>query len=327
MNKEYKKILAAIARTRLAVVGDSMVDRFLWGTVDRISPEAPVPVVRIQRETAKLGGAANVAANIRALGADVILCGVCGRDAVADQMEQLLQEKGMDAGAMTRCGDRPTTVKTRILAHNQQVVRTDHELSAPIDEDTGAALLAVLKGAGRLDGIVLSDYGKGVLTPKVLGEVITLGHELGIPVVVDPKQGDFRQYRGVTSLTPNQKETEQACTTVIDGPESLRRAGRRLLKRTAAEAVLVTRGEEGMALFEKDGAEHHLPTQATRVFDVTGAGDTVIAVYTAALAAGADFAAAAVLANHAAGLAVRELGTAAVSAAELAAVLQQEDPA
>ncbi len=327
MNKEYKKILGAMAGARLAVIGDSMLDRFLWGTVDRISPEAPVPVVRILKETTKLGGAANVAANIRALGAEVILCGICGQDAVADQMARLLADKGMDAGTMTRCAGRPTTVKTRILAHNQQVVRTDHEVAEPVDQDTGEAILAALEAACPLDGIVLSDYGKGVLTPAVLGAVIALGAAQNVPMVVDPKQGDFSQYRGVTSLTPNQKETEQACAMVIDGADSLRLAGRLLLERTAAQAVLVTRGEDGMALFQSDGTEEHLPTRATRVFDVTGAGDTVIAVYTTALAAGSDFLSAASLANHAAGLAVRELGTATITSQQLGAALDRKEPA
>ncbi len=321
MEKEYKKILSNISGVRLAVVGDSMVDRFLWGKVDRISPEAPVPVVRVENETTKLGGAANVASNIQALGAKVVLCGIYGQDDAARQMDSLLRERGMDPGSLIHCADRPTTLKTRIIAHNQQVARTDHEVTEPIDRNTGESILAALDAAGPIDGIVLSDYGKGVLTDAVLGGIITRCREQGIPLVVDPKQGDFRRYHGVTSLTPNQKETEQACTTAISDDVSLRRAGEALLERTGAEAVLITRGEHGMALFLSSGQEHHLPTRATKVFDVTGAGDTVIAVYTAALAAGAGFLPAAALANYAAGLSVRELGTAAVSRADLTAAL------
>ncbi len=321
MEKEYKNILAKISEVQLAVVGDCMVDRFLWGSVDRISPEAPVPVVRVERETSKLGGAANVAANIRALGARVVLCGIWGRDEAAAQMEQLLAERGMATDSLIRCEDRPTTVKTRIIAHNQQVVRADREIIGPVTTRVAEALLSALDAAGPVDGIVLSDYGKGLLTGPVLQEIIARGRQWGVPVVVDPKQGDFSQYRGVTSLTPNQKETEQACITTITDEDSLREAGQLLLLRTDADAVLVTRGEQGMALFRKGGQEQHLPTQATKVFDVTGAGDTVIAVYTAALAAGADFLPAATLANYAAGLAVREVGTTAVSRAALAAVI------
>lgn len=322
MERNDKQILAEIGRMRLAVVGDSMVDRFLWGTVDRISPEAPVPVVSIQKETVKLGGAANVAANIRALGAQAVLCGVVGQDEVAGRLAGLLTEVGIDPATMTPCADRPTTVKTRIIAHSQQVVRTDHEVVLPVSETVAAAILASLDEAGPVDGIVLSDYGKGALTQAVLDGVIERGLRWRIPVVVDPKQGDFCQYKGATSLTPNQKEAEQACTLTVTDEASLRLAGRTLLERTDASAVLITRGENGMALFETGDIEHHLPTQATRVYDVTGAGDTVIAVYTAALAAGAEFLAAASLANHAAGLAVREIGTAAVSAADLLAALE-----
>lgn len=326
MGMNDKQIIAAIGGLRLAVVGDSMVDRFLFGTVDRISPEAPVPVVRIQRETSKLGGAANVAANIRALGAEVVLCGVCGRDETGRGLAALLERSGIPAGHMTLCADRPTTVKTRIIAHNQQVVRADQEIAAPVDATVGEAVCAALRNAGPVDGIVLSDYGKGVLTEAVLAGVIARARELGVPVVVDPKNGDFSQYRGATSLTPNQKEAELATTVAVRGRDDLRRAGRILLDRTQAAAVLITRGEHGMALFETGDREHHLPTRATRVYDVTGAGDTVIAVYTAALAAGADFAAAAALANHAAGLAVRELGTAAVTAKRLLQALDGQEP-
>ncbi len=321
MTRKFKDIIRRIGTKKLAVVGDSMVDRFLWGRVDRISPEAPVPVVRLERETVKLGGAANVAANIRALGAEVVLCGLIGEDEAGQQMLGLLAERGIGAQGMIAGPDRPTTIKTRIIAHNQQVVRTDREVSDPITPKLLRRLLAALADSGPFDGFILSDYGKGVLTAKALREIVAAGEEAGIPMVVDPKNGDFRQYRGVTSLTPNQKEAELACALPITDQASLRDAGRRLLERTGAQAVLITRGEHGMALFQSDGQEFHLPTVATTVYDVTGAGDTVIAVYTAALSAGAPFTDAANLANHAAGLAVRELGTAAISAAQLEADL------
>jgi len=323
MSAKLKGIVDALAGRRLAVVGDSMVDRFLWGRVDRISPEAPVPVVRIERETAKLGGAANVAANIRALGAEVVLFGVCGEDEAARRLRDLLADHGIDAGGLVAAADRPTTIKTRVLAHNQQVVRTDREDDRPVEARVLEELADRLARDGSFDGFVLSDYGKGVLTDSALAAFIGDAGSRGVPVVVDPKRGDYSQYRGVTSLTPNQKEAEQACATVIESDAGLRAAGRTLLDRTAAEAVLVTRGEHGMALFEKGGDEHHLATEATTVYDVTGAGDTVIAVYTAALAAGAAFADAARLANHAAGLAVRELGTATVTADQLRSALQE----
>ena len=323
MSPKYKDIIAGFAGRRLAVIGDSMLDRFLWGRVDRISPEAPVPVVRLEKETIKLGGAANVAANIRALGAEVILCGVWDDDDAGHQMRNLLQDRGIDDGGMVVVDERPTTIKTRILAHNQQIVRADREADGPLAAEVVAALVDRILAAGPLDGFILSDYGKGVLGDEALARLIDLAGHQGRPIIVDPKKGDYSQYRGVTSLTPNQKEAAQACALDITDQESLGRAGHRLLERTAAEAVLITRGEHGMALYEAGGAEHHLPTEATTVYDVTGAGDTVIAVYTTALAGGASFREAASLANHAAGVAVRELGTVAVTAAQLEAAMSE----
>ncbi len=318
MTEKFKEILAGLPRLRLAVLGDLMVDRFLWGRCDRISPEAPVPVVRLERETLKLGGAANVAANLQALGVEVSLVGVCGQDATAHTLRGLVGDLGLHADGLVVLPGRPTTVKTRVIAQNQQVVRADMEDDRALGNAEAADVLARLRELGPFDGIVLSDYGKGLLTDAVLTDVIAWGRRDGGVVVVDPKKGDFSQYRGVTSLTPNQREAEQACALPITDGASLSRAGRILRRRTEADCVLITRGEHGMALFEPDGVEHHLPTEATHVFDVTGAGDTVIAVYTAALCAGASFRAAAGLANHAAGVAVREVGTVAVSRDQLA---------
>lgn len=321
MRARYREILDRIGGQRLAVVGDCMLDRFLWGKVERISPEAPVPIVRLERETTRLGGAANVAANIRALGADVVLLGAVGRDATAEAFQALLVEKGIDTRGLVRLEDRPTTLKTRIVAHSQQVVRTDIESDLPLPQAALDALLRGLEEQGPFGGIVLSDYGKGVLTEAMLARIIAHGRGRGVIVTVDPKNGDFRQYRGVTSLTPNQKEAGQACALLIQDEFALMRAGRLLQERTDADAVLITRGEHGMALFEREGQVHTLSTKATEVFDVTGAGDTVIAAYTAALVAGATFFEAADLANHAAGLAVRELGTTAIEASALAAAM------
>jgi len=325
MSPKYKDMIDSLAGRRLAVIGDSMLDRFLWGRVDRISPEAPVPVVRLEKETTKLGGAANVAANICALGAQAVLFGLCGKDEAGVQLKALLAERGIHPGGLLETESRPTTIKTRILAHSQQVVRTDREDDSPVADDLVAMLVARLAELGPFDGFVLSDYGKGLLTDEALAAFIAAGRAAGVPMVVDPKNGDYSQYRGVTSLTPNQKEAEQACAMIISDQAGLKTAGTKLLARTGAEAVLITRGEHGMALYQKDGAEHHLATRATTVYDVTGAGDTVIAVYTTALAAGAAFAAAADLANHAAGLAVRELGTATVTAAQLLGTLMEKD--
>ncbi len=317
----YLELLKRFDGLRLAVCGDVMVDRFLWGRVDRISPEAPVPVVRLERETASLGGAANVANNIRALGAAVTLVGVIGEDDTAGELRAMLADRGIGDEGLLPLAGRPTTLKTRIIAHSQQVVRTDVESDAPLAGADEERLLGRLREAGPYDAVVLSDYGKGVLTPSLLAGAIAWARGAGAIVTVDPKRGDFSQYRGATSLTPNQKEAGQACSAVIGDPETLDRVGRLLRERVDAEALLITRGEHGMALYERGGAVHHLPTEATEVFDVTGAGDTVIAAYTTALAAGASWLEAANFANHAAGLAVRELGTAAITAAQIAEVM------
>lgn len=325
MTEKFKEILAALPRLRLAVVGDIMLDRFLWGRCERISPEAPVPVVRLERETLKLGGAANVAANLHALGVEAYLLGVCGADTAGASLRSLLADLTLADAGVVALADRPTTMKTRIIAHNQQVVRADMEDDRPLAVDQTAEVVARLRALGPFDGIVLSDYGKGLLTDPVLAEVIAYGRRDGGVVVVDPKKGDYSQYRGVTSLTPNQREAELACALPITDEASLARAGRLLCERTAADCVLITRGEQGMSLFERDGAEHHLPTEATDVYDVTGAGDTVIAVYTAALCARASFREAAGLANHAAGVAVREVGTVAVTHAQLSRAIARNE--
>jgi rfaE bifunctional protein kinase chain/domain len=317
MPKRSLEILDRLSSLRLAVIGDAMVDRFLWGHVDRISPEAPVPVVRLRKETVKLGGAANVAANIRALGADVNLFAVAGGGETSRTLAGLLEEEGIDPSDLLRLDNRRTTLKTRIIAHNQQVVRADVESDEPLAEEDYATLMHRLREQGPFDGIVISDYGKGVLSRSLLADVIAYAGETSKPVIIDPKKGDFSQYYGATSLTPNQNEAALATATPITDLDSLQKAGLELLQRTGAECVMITRGEHGMALFEKVGEEHHLPTEAREVFDVTGAGDTVIAVYTSALAAGATFLEAANLANHAAGLSVRELGTASISAQQI----------
>jgi len=321
MSRSYSDIIDGFSGLRLAVVGDAMVDRFLWGEVDRISPEAPVPVVRLREETVKLGGAANVAANVRALEADVTLVAACGTGETSRILSGLLADRGISDAGLLRVEGRRTTMKTRILAHNQQIVRADVEDDGALGESERGEIVSRLQALGPFNGVVLSDYGKGVLPEPVLREVIEWARDTGAAVVADPKNGDYTQYRGVTSLTPNQKEAGQATALTITDHASLTRAGMILAERTDAEAVLITRGEHGMALFERDGGEHHLPTEATNVFDVTGAGDTVIAVYTAALASGADFLCAANLANHAAGLAVRELGTVSIRASALREVM------
>jgi D-beta-D-heptose 7-phosphate kinase/D-beta-D-heptose 1-phosphate adenosyltransferase len=315
-------LVERFAGRRLLVLGDAMLDHYLWGRCERISPEAPVPVVEVQRETHSLGGAGNVAANLASLGAEPVLVGVLGDDAHGQQMLEAFAARGVDTRGLVRDPRRPTTFKTRILAQHQQVVRADWESRADLE---GAALrdvLAVLsRELPRCDGLLVSDYGKGVVTRAVLEHAIGLAKGRGVPISVDPKESHIESYRGVSILTPNQHEAGWVMGKRIVDEASLLEVGWGLQKRLDAECVLVTRGADGMSLFERSGRYTHLPTVAREVFDVTGAGDTVVSVVALALAAGADYPEACYLANHAAGIVIREVGTATCSPAQLKASL------
>jgi D-glycero-beta-D-manno-heptose-7-phosphate kinase len=307
---------------RIVVWGDLMLDRYLWGRVDRISPEAPVPVVEIERESVALGGAGNVAANLVALGARAILVGIVGRDAEGDLLLDALGARGIDTHAVTRDGSRPTTVKTRIIAHQQQVVRADREARHEFDGAAGEGAARVLVDEiARADGLIVSDYGKGVITAPALRAALQAAFARDIHVSVDPKESHIDAYSGVSILTPNQHEAGAVMGRRIVDESSLMEVGWGLLKRVDAKALLVTRGPGGMSLFEQGGAYTHLPTVAREVYDVTGAGDTVVGVVALALAAGADFVSACALANHAAGHVIREVGTASCTPEALLASL------
>jgi D-beta-D-heptose 7-phosphate kinase/D-beta-D-heptose 1-phosphate adenosyltransferase len=318
-----RRLLEAMPGRRVLVVGDVMLDEFLWGSVGRISPEAPVPVVAVSRHSFHLGGAGNVAHNVRTLGGEAVVAGVIGRDVAGDRVRETLEAAGVLSALAVADGGRPTTVKTRIVAHHQQVVRADRELTDDIPRGLEDALLEqvahALPGCGAL---VLSDYQKGVVTPRVMRTMLTLARRRHVPVLVDPKVRHFRLYRRVAVVTPNQKEAEEASGIAIRSDRDLRAAGERILKMLGCGAVLVTRGEQGMSLFPAGGRAVHLPTAAREVFDVTGAGDTVIATVGLALCAGARLAEAAMLANHAAGVVVGKLGTATVTPAEVLAAVE-----
>jgi D-glycero-beta-D-manno-heptose-7-phosphate kinase len=319
-------IVSRFAGRRLVVWGDLMLDRYLWGRVERISPEAPVPVVEIERETYSLGGAGNVAANLRALGAQAALVGVLGQDADGDRLLQALEERGIDTRHVVRDGARATTVKTRVIAHSQQVVRTDRETRGDLAGEAAASAQRGLAAAiEEAEGLVVSDYGKGVIAPSGIEAALAQAGRRGIHVSVDPKESHIDSYRGASILTPNQHEAGGVMGRRIVDEESLMAVGRGLLDRVAAQAVLVTRGAQGMSLFEPGGRHTHFPTVAREVYDVTGAGDTVVSVVALALAAGAGFAEACQLANHAAGIVIREIGTASCAPAEL--LLSLEDGA
>ncbi len=308
------ELLEGFRGRRVAILGDLMLDRYVWGSVDRISPEAPVPVVEVREETVRFGGAANVAENVASLGANAAVVGVVGDDATGESLLDLLRERGVDVGPVVRISGRPTTVKTRIIAHGQQVVRADREDSSDVMGEDGERLLACLKAAiDAADVLIVSDYGKGVVTASSIAEGIRAARAGGKLICVDPKESHFRSYVGVTAITPNQKEAGDAVGVRVVDAASLDRAGRELLASLQAECVVVTRGEEGMTLFMSDGETRHLPTVAREVFDVTGAGDTVVSVLGVALAAGASMVEAAQLANHAAGVVIREVGTASVT--------------
>ena len=310
---------------RLAVFGDLMLDRYLWGRVERISPEAPVPVVSIDQETFSLGGAANVAHNLASLGAAPRLVALRGDDSAGRTLADDLAARGVDVRGLVVDRSRRTTVKTRVIAHQQQVVRTDeedlHDVAGPAAAALDEALDQALDG---VEGIIVSDYGKGAITAANLSRLREVAKARRLPFSVDPKETHFFSYGGAAVLTPNVHEAGRAFGRTIRDEATLLAAGAELLSRLDADAMLITRGSEGMSLFERGGRVTHLPTVAREVFDVTGAGDTVVATYALALAAGGEPPLAAFLANHAAGLVIRHAGTAVTTPDELLASLSAE---
>jgi rfaE bifunctional protein kinase chain/domain len=310
-------------RASIAVIGDLMLDRYIWGQVDRISPEAPVPVVTVDDTNVRPGGAANVAWNLVSLGSDVRLVGILGKDYSAKEVRSLISEKGLSTDFIVTDRSRVTTEKIRIVAHNQQVVRADFESGNEVKGRVlGRLISAVRRAVVGVGAVVISDYGKGVISTAVMDTVRDSCNENGVPFLVDPKEGHFSLYREAYAITPNKKEAGGFYNKKIRSDEELNSVGSSLLGDLDAEAVLITRGEEGMTLFEKGRRPHHFPTRASEVYDVTGAGDTVIGVFAAGLAAGASIHEAIELANAAAGIVVREIGTAAVRADELVAAFR-----
>ncbi|MCJ7664679.1 MAG: D-glycero-beta-D-manno-heptose-7-phosphate kinase [Desulfobacterales bacterium] len=315
---DVDKLVERFKKTTLLVVGDIMIDEFIWGTVTRISPEAPVPVVAVTRETLLLGGAANVVHNVHSLGGRVLLAGLIGDDRMGEKIKKLLAEQKIDREGLVEQTGRPTIVKTRVIAHSQQVVRFDRESREPISAQSQESLLRYLdKIWGQVDGIIVSDYGKGLITPALMEFIMQRKKKEVKLVAVDPKMNNFNLYAGATVITPNRQEAEAAAGKEIKDEASLMEVGRNLLERFASQAILITRGEEGMVLFERGGDVINVPTVAKEVYDVTGAGDTVISALTLALASGNDFPTAAVVANYAAGIVVGKVGTATVTPEEL----------
>ena len=303
---------------RLLVVGDLMLDEYLWGKAERISPEAPVQVVEVTREDVRLGGAGNVINNLVALGCRVVACSVIGGDDNGTILQRAFTGKGVDVNGVFQDPMRATSKKTRVVAANQQIVRIDRESKESISAEFEERILEfITEREGQFKAILISDYAKGVLTPKTLEGIISIARKMKVPVVVDPKGMDYCKYSGASILTPNRKEAEIAAGITIVDEQSLKAAALKLLDDVDLEALLITRSEQGMSLFLRGGETVHIPTVAREVYDVTGAGDTVLAVLGLALACGRDYADAAQLANVAAGIAVGKVGTSTVSPAEI----------
>lgn len=304
--------------TTVAVIGDVMLDRYWWGSVSRISPEAPVPVVKIERMTLAAGGAANVAANIAAYGANCILVGVVGDDDAASQIRQVLKECGISDQNLVTAAGRPSTVKTRLVAHSQQVARIDQEDEMSCSEDVESEILdQIVFAVSAANVVVLSDYAKGILSDRVISFAIECAKEAGVKVLVDPKGKVYEKYRGASLLTPNRREAAEAVNLDENASGLVQTAGIKLLESVDIDALLITEGSDGMSLFRKGEPSVHLPALARAVFDVTGAGDTVIATLATSLGSGTDLESAAKLANIAAGLVVERSGTTTLTLAEL----------
>jgi D-beta-D-heptose 7-phosphate kinase / D-beta-D-heptose 1-phosphate adenosyltransferase len=306
------EILERLAGVHVWVIGDLMLDEYVSGAVDRISPEAPVPVVRVRETEFRLGGAANVARQAAVLGARVSLAGIIGQDPAGERLLELCASAGIDTHAVAQLPDRATTRKLRVLGHSQQLLRLDWEDSGPCAPAAVERAIGQLAAGPAPDAIVLSDYAKGVLSPETIGAVLAL-HRMA-PVIVDPKHRDFSRYRGATAVTPNLRELELAAGEALDAEdtEAIEAAARRLARSAALEALVVTLGERGMLVVPSVGASLLVPAEKRDVYDVTGAGDTAIAVLAVALAAGAPLTAATQLANAAAGVAVGQVGAVAV---------------
>ncbi len=309
-----KGIVEGFPLVKVLILGDVMLDAYVWGEVERVSPEAPVPIVRVRSESLKLGGAANVAYNIKQLGAKPILIGVVGNDREGRRIHSLLRKERIEDYSLVKDDSRPTTTKTRIIAHQQQVVRVDREEISEVGEEISNRMWdSFKKELNSVQGVIISDYGKGTLSPNLLKEAISLAREKGVFIAVDPTRGHGEMYKGATLLTPNRREAEEIAGRPIIDEENLQEVGWDLWRKVGVDVLLITLGERGMALFEPKRVFTHFPTVAKEVYDVTGAGDTVIATFVVSRLAGASLREAAKLSNHAAGIVIGGIGTRAVN--------------
>jgi rfaE bifunctional protein kinase chain/domain len=317
--EKARRLIRRFKNKRVLVLGDLMLDKYIWGDVSRISPEAPVPVVAVRKDTSCLGGAGNVAHNLESLGARPILVGVVGDDAEGRWIKRHLPE----SRGVFLDKKRPTTVKTRIIAHHQQVVRVDFEKKSPIPEPIQQRMVKVIREE-EYDGLLISDYNKGIVNPSLMGRVLENARRQRIPVFVDPKVENFSLFSPITLITPNHVEAEKIVRHECRTDGQAERAGFEILSLISSLYLILKRGEQGMTVFEKGKPPIHIPTIAKEVFDVTGAGDTVIATVTLALLSGATIREAAMISNAAAGIVVGKIGTATASPEELLAALSQE---
>jgi len=313
-----KSIVSRFNKAAVLVVGDLLLDEFIWGSVTRISPEAPVPVVWVKSENFMPGGSCNVANNIRSLGGRAVVMGIVGKDNYGEILLRELRAKGIEVTDVLSDPGRPTTLKTRVIAHHQQVVRIDREHIQPASK-TGIDFFMnrIARRVPTVDAVCVEDYGKGMITPEIVREVVRLAKKHGKVITVDPKEDHLSYYRGVSAITPNHHEAATLARIRIDDAASLQKAGKKLLQTLACENVLITQGEQGMTLFQKNAKPVRIPTVAQDVFDVSGAGDTVIGTFTLARALNASPLESAYLANCAAGVVVGKLGTAVVTPEEL----------
>jgi len=325
--QRVQQIISKFSDLRIVTLGDLMLDEFIWGEARRISPEAPVPVIEVKRETWHLGGAGNVVSNLLELGARAIPIGVVGADEAAKMLRDRFAERSARLDGIITDSSRPTTRKTRVVAHSgrqtQQLVRADREDRSPVSNSIEVRIIAAFNQAiSNADAVIVSDYDKGLLTPRVLRTVVESAQSRARMVCLDPKIRNFAHYREVDVITPNQIEAERASGVEITDETSLVEAARRIRELIACKNVLITRGERGMSMLDAEGEMTHIPTVAREVYDVTGAGDTVIATLALALTSGARLNEAAIIANHAAGVVVGKVGTATVSRDELLAALK-----
>jgi len=307
--ERIKRLFADFKNQKIVVVGDLMLDRYIWGSVSKISPEAPVPVVEVQRESHRFGGAANVVNNVQTLGAHVFPVGILGQDSGGELLTALFKKQDLSVDGLICESQRKTTIKTRIIAHNQHVVRIDREIKSAVSKKTQDKIVSLLKDhLNDADCLILEDYNKGLLTPRLIENIINLARNKKVKILVDPKFDNFFAYKNTTLFKPNKKETADKLGIKLQTEEDILHAGEKLQQRLNCKAVLITLGEQGMILIDKGKEPFTIPTKAVKVHDVSGAGDTVIATMAVLIAAGANYREAATISNYAAGIVCGEVG-------------------